>query len=302
MPFVDSGACGKMGSVEAADLSDSTRLGPGEPGWLEQSYDVYPRVEEAFQAALDESLHPRGPELLYELVQGLGLVPGSLAVDVGCGEGKHSLQLAKRFHLTVTGFDPVPRHIELASSDLAAFAALDPEVGRRVRFGLGAAEALPLENETADLIWCRDVLVHVADLDQAYGEFHRVLRANGRVLVYQTFGTDRLEPREAEWLWMTMGVVPTSADRARTDAAIAAAGLRIDDCIELGSEWGEWAEEHSGKTGRRLLYASRLLRDPQRYLAAFGQAAYEIMLGDCLWHVYGMIGKLDRRVYLLSKT
>jgi hypothetical protein len=27
----------------------------------------------------------------------------------------------------------------------------------------------------------------------------------------------------------------------------------------------------------------------------FGQAAYEIMLGDCLWSVYGMIGKLDRR-------
>jgi len=44
------------------------------------------------------------------------------------------------------------------------------------------------------------------------------------------------------------------------------------------------------------------LRDPQRYVAEFGQAAYEIMLGDCLWHVYGMIGKLDRRVYVLSRA
>jgi hypothetical protein len=25
-----------------------------------------------------------------------------------------------------------------------------------------------------------------------------------------------------------------------------------------------------------------------------------MMLGDCLWHVYAMIGKLERRVYLLS--
>jgi hypothetical protein len=24
------------------------------------------------------------------------------------------------------------------------------------------------------------------------------------------------------------------------------------------------------------------------------------MLGDCLWHVYAMIGTLERRVYLLS--
>ena len=30
------------------------------------------------------------------------------------------------------------------------------------------------------------------------------------------------------------------------------------------------------------------------------QAPYDMMLGDCLWHVYGMIGKLARRVYLLS--
>jgi hypothetical protein len=26
-----------------------------------------------------------------------------------------------------------------------------------------------------------------------------------------------------------------------------------------------------------------------------------MMLGDCLWHVYGMIGKLTRCVYLLSR-
>jgi hypothetical protein len=122
------------------------------------------------------------------------------------------------------------------------------------------------------------------------------------VLVYQMFAGARLEPSEGEWLWRTMGVIPTSADRLRTEAAIAASGLRIDDCIALGGEWRESAEDQSGKSSRRLLHAARLLRDPQRYITAFGQAAYEIMLGDCLWHVYGMIGKLDRSVYLLSKT
>jgi SAM-dependent methyltransferase len=274
-------------------------MNAADPEWLEQFYDAYPRIEEAFQAALEESLRPRGPELLYELVEGLALVPGSLAVDVGCGEGKHSFQLAERFRLAVIGFDPVPRRIEIASAELAAF---DSEVAGRVRFELGVAEALPLEDGTVDLLWCRDVLVHVADLDRAYAEFERVLRADGRALVYQTFGTERLEPGESEWLWTTAGVVPTSAAGAHTEAAIAAAGLRIDKCITLGSEWGEWAEEQSGKTGRRLLYAARLLREPQRYIAQFGQTAYEIMLGDCLWHVYGMIGKLDRRVYLLSKA
>ena len=51
-----------------------------------------------------------------------------------------------------------------------------------------------------------------------------------------------------------------------------------------------------------MLHASRLLRDPERYVAQFGQAAYEIVLGDCLWHVYAMIGKLERRIYVLTNT
>jgi SAM-dependent methyltransferase len=217
---------------------------------------------------------------------------GSPAVDVGCGDGRHTFELADRFGFAVVGVDPVPRHIELAGATLRP----------GVRFQLGTAEALPLESGTVDLVWCRDVLAHVADLDRAYAEFRRVLRPGGRVLVYQMFGTERLEPLEADRLWRAMGVVPASADPARTDAAIAAAGLHVDDCIVLGSEWGEWAEEQFGKPGRRLLYASRLLRDPERYVARFGQWAYEIMLGDCLWHVYAMIGKLERRAYVVSAS
>jgi hypothetical protein len=115
------------------------------------------------------------------------------------------------------------------------------------------------------------------------------------------FGTDRLEPREAQWLFSTMGVVPSSADPRRTENAIDRAGLRIDECVELGTEWGEYAEENHGAVGRKILYAARLLRDPQRYIARFRSSAYNIMLGDCLWHVYRMIDKLSPRVYVLSK-
>ncbi len=279
---------------------DSVRLGAPDLPWLEQSYDAFPRIEEEFQAVLDSSLHPRGPDLLYDLVAALDLSAGAAAVDVGCGEGAHTLQLAERFGFTVTGVDPVARHLELANEQLTSVAARAPEIGSRVRFVPGAAEALPIADGSADLIWCRDVLVHVADLPRTYVEFCRILRDGGHVLVYQMFAGDRLEPREADSFWKTMGVVPTSADPANTGAAIAAAGLRIADRIEL--DWGEWAEERTGKSSRKLLHAARLLRDPQRYVVQFGQSAYDIMLGDCLWHVYGMIGKLDRRVYLLSRT
>jgi SAM-dependent methyltransferase len=267
------------------------QTGADQSGWLEQFYDAYPRIEETFHVALDESLNPRGPELLYDLVGDFGLKAGARTVDVGCGEGRHAFELARRFGFTVLGIDPLPRHVELATA---------AEAGERVRFAMGSADALPVETATVDLVWCRDVLSHVADPEGAYAEVRRVLRSGGRALVYQMFGTERLEPREAEWLWRSLGVVPTSTDPTHTEAAISAAGLRIDERVDIGSEWGERAEEQSGAVGRRLLHAARLLREPERYVERFGQAAYEIMLGDCLWHVYAMIGKLERRAYSLT--
>jgi hypothetical protein len=45
----------------------------------------------------------------------------------------------------------------------------------------------------------------------------------------------------------------------------------------------------------------RLLRAPDQYIARFGQRAYDVMLADCLWHVYRLLGKLDARVYVLCR-
>lgn len=261
------------------------------PWSLEQMYEAFPEVEEEFSAALDQSLHPRGPDLLFDLVTRLALPPGAVALDVGCGEGRQAVALHQRFGFRVTGIDPVPRHIEAAR----ATAGRDGPW-----FEIGTAENIPAGPGTVDLVWCRDVLVHVPDLPCVYAEFRRVLRPGGRALVYQMFGSALLEPGEAAWLWAAMGVVPDSANADRTEAAIAASGLRIDERLEIGSEWSEWAEEHHASTSRKLLHAARLRRNRAGYVERYGQAAYDMMLGDCLWQVYAMIGKLSRRVYLLS--
>lgn len=287
-----SGICGT--SQLARVTSITTRF-------LDQFYDDYPRVEAAFQVALDASLDPRGPELLFDMVDQLGLPRGGTALDVGCGEGRYSIELAKRFGMRVHGIDPVPRHIEIANQELAAAAEQDPQMAKRVRFDLGTAEELREADQSIDLIWCRDVLVHVAALDQAFAECHRVLRNDGHMLLYQPFGTDRLEPREAEWLWTTMGVIADNTDPKRTEAAFSAVGFDLVERIELHSEWGERGEEESGRGTVQLLHAARLLRATDRFVAEFGQTNYDIKLGDCLWHIYQMIGKLGPIVYLLRR-
>jgi SAM-dependent methyltransferase len=254
--------------------------------------DAYDLIEAQFNEALDESLDPVGPDVLYGYVAGMALPAGAVALDVGCREGRFTFELARRFGLQVTGIDPVPRCIE------AGRAAAGP--GDTVRFEVGVAEDLPVAGASADLVWCRDVLSLVADLTSAYGEFRRVLKPGGRALVYQMFATEHLEPADAALVLPALGCCLDSMRPQTAEAAITGAGLRIDQCIALGTEWGEYAQERALQPGRQLLHAARLIRAPDRYITRFGKANYDIKLADCLWHIYRMIGKLSSRIYLLS--
>jgi hypothetical protein len=103
---------------------------------LPLSDDDFDAVEEDFHRALEERLHPRGPEWLYDVVAGMALPPGARVVDVGSGRGTHARALADRFGFVITPVDPAR--------------------------GTGTAEALPLPDASVDLVWCRDVLTRSA--------------------------------------------------------------------------------------------------------------------------------------------
>jgi SAM-dependent methyltransferase len=255
---------------------------------VEEVYGSAFAEEEAFQAALNQSLGPRGFDLMFDLVAELGLPPGSAALDVGAREAWHCIELSRRFGFTVHGIEPVHRHLDNAARALDALAAAEPETAARIRVDQGVAERLGEPGSSIDLIWCRDVLEHVEDLETVFGEFRRVLRPGGTAVIYQMTATDWLTPAEAARLWPPAG--------------ITAAGLTIGQCIQLHGEWRERAEEDgAGLSSRQLLWVSRLLRNRPAYEGRFGTDAYEAMLTDSLWGIYQMIGKLNPRIYLLSR-
>jgi len=258
---------------------------------IDESYDDYPRIEEAFQRRLDETLRPRGPESLWELFRRLEPAAGAAAVDVGCGEGADAIELARRFGVGVTGLDPVQRHVDLGRKK-----ADDAGVTGQVSFVLGTAEQIPLDDGAVDLIWSKEALMY-AELDAAFTEFRRVLRPGGRGFVYQVFTGPHMTEAEATEFWRS-GAAANSVRPDDMERAIRAAHLSLTERIDFGSEWGESAQERSGAPGRRLLHAARLLRAPARYIDEFGETAYRIMLGDCLWHIYRMIGKLHGAVFI----
>lgn len=255
---------------------------------------------ELFEQELDRSLNPRGYRLLFDLVSDLELPAGRAGLDVGCRDGFFTIELARRFGLDMTGIDPVPRHRDLAARSLSGLAARKPELAARVRVTHGVAESLDLPDRSVSLVWCRDVLIHVEDLDAAFSEFRRVLRPDGAAVVYQMFATDWLTDQEAELLWPPTGVHASSVDTVRFEVALERSGLRIEHQTLIGSEWREYGEElGEGKTSQQLLYSARLLRNRSHYEEKFGTKAYEAVLANSLWGVYQMIGKLSSRAYVL---
>ena len=212
VPGVDPASVSSDLVLDAALAGLAGVLGLADPGVvvsfdLRFFYDEYPRIEEAFGALVDQSLDPRGPSMLLQIVRELDLRPDSVALDVGCGEGAHSFRLATHFGLQVLGVDPVQRHLDLARE---ARRDVPEEIASRVTFGRGSAIHLPVADSSVDLVWCRDVLVHVPDLEAAYAEFARVLRPGGRAVIYQFVATPLLSAAEAAWLFPVMGVVPSS--------------------------------------------------------------------------------------------
>jgi SAM-dependent methyltransferase len=268
---------------------------------MEEVYGLAFAQEEAFEAALDQSLAPRGFGLLYDLVAGLGLPPESAALDVGAREGHFCIELARRFGFTVHGIEPVRRHLDNAARALETLARTEPKIAGRIQVDQGVAERIPDPNASIDLIWCRDVLVHVQDLETVFGEFRRVLRPGGHAVIYQMTATDWLTPAEAARLWPPAGIQAASLDPQHFEAAIANSGLTIAQRIELHGEWREHAEEDgTGLTSRQLLWVSRMLRNRPAYEERFGTDAFEAMLTGNLWGVYQMIGKLNPRIFVLT--
>jgi ubiquinone/menaquinone biosynthesis C-methylase UbiE len=97
------------------------------------------------------------------------------ALDLGCGTGFLSLELAGRGH-RVTGIDFAPAMLVEARRKAA-------ERGAAIRFEEGDAEQLPFAGDSFDLAITRHVLWTLPHPEAAIDEWIRVLRPGGRLVV-----------------------------------------------------------------------------------------------------------------------
>jgi SAM-dependent methyltransferase len=107
------------------------------------------------------------------------LVPlrGGRLLDVGCGNGAYTIELARLFQ-DIDAIDIEPGRL----GELVSHLAGRPPAGH-VEVQLMSAEALEFPDDSFDAITAIEVLEHVADLSKAAHELARVLKPGGYLYV-----------------------------------------------------------------------------------------------------------------------
>lgn len=116
-----------------------------------------------------------GPGTLRAL-QASGLAAGMSAVDIGCGIGTVTRQIAERVGDTgrVTGVDASAAQIEVARRECQELA--------RVAFTVASAYCTNLPSASYDFVYCRFLLCHLERPADAIAEMGRLLRPRGILL------------------------------------------------------------------------------------------------------------------------
>lgn len=266
-----------------------------DPITVDEMYGPWPIEKEALTSTLDRSLSPRSRDSLYDTVAEVGLGADDIVLDIGARDARHSIRLVERFECTAVAIDPVERNV------MNALAAVDAQSMRdRIEVRRGGIEDIPAADHEFDLVFCRDMFVHIADPTPALSECRRVLKSGGHMVFYQTFATDLLEPAEAIQIYRDLAVVAERMSVADFERRVLAAGYVVESVDPIGSEWREaWEEDGTGTTSRQLLRTARMLRAKDAMVGELGELAYRIELANALWGIYQMIGKLEPRVYVL---
>jgi SAM-dependent methyltransferase len=119
-----------------------------------------------------------GPEVLDLWMRTIesALDGGSIGtiLDLGCGTGRFSEGLANRFRARVVGVDPSEKMLQQARRKRQR---------NDIHYQRGTAEAIPLVDRAADMIFMSMSFHHFRDPDLAARECRRVLRPDGSVVV-----------------------------------------------------------------------------------------------------------------------
>jgi tocopherol O-methyltransferase len=114
--------------------------------------------------------------LIDRLASAATLAPGERVLDVGCGMGGSSIELARTYGCTVTGITLSP-----LQRAWARFSAVCQGLGGRTRFLCQDAENVHFPDESFDAVWNIECSEHLFDKPAFFRKVGHWLRPGGRI-------------------------------------------------------------------------------------------------------------------------
>jgi len=230
-----------LGSVED-DLLECFRNGGGVP------YEKYERFHEVM--AEDSGQTVVAPLIDRILPLAPGLIPkleaGARVLDVGCGQGRALVALARRFPRSrFTGIDFSEEAIEMGRAEAGDL----PNLALRVKNAADLDEA-----EAYDVIFTFDAVHDQADPLRVLRNIHRALKADGIYLMQDIAGSSRLENNRNHPFGPLLYTISCLHCMS---VSLAQGGTG------LGAMWGEeCAERMAREAGFREFITKKLEHDP----------------------------------------
>lgn len=214
-----------------------------------------------------------------EMVRKLVDLEGKTAVDIGCGGGIYSCELAALGAESVIGVD-------FSAANLAGAQENCVDV-KNIQFQQGTAEATGLPAQSTDFVLERALIHHLDDLAANFHEVRRILRPDGLLLVQDRTMEDVLQPPSPShlrgyFLEQFPRLLQVEEKRRVADTAVRQAleRARFEQVFsrtfwEVRREYAnvaEFVEDVRGRYGRSLLH--ELTDDEIEQLCDFFQTSF----------------------------
>jgi SAM-dependent methyltransferase len=119
-------------------------------------------------------LSPGGPDEVDRIVAGIDFT-GKRVLDIGCGIGGIDFHLAEKYGIgEIIGID-----VEDTVIATAARRAMQRGVAERVKFRKVDPGPLPFADNSFDIVFSKDAIVHISDKHALMRDVHRVLKPGG---------------------------------------------------------------------------------------------------------------------------
>ena len=212
-----SGCCGGEGGC----VSDAAYTDPDMSNFDKQGNEVFGHTlyagegEAAPKAAVEASLGCGVPTAVADLHE------GETVLDLGSGAGADVLISARRVGATgkAIGLDMTDEMLELARANA------DEAGVKNVEFVKGYIEAIPLADESVDVVISNCVINLAADKRKVLAETARVLKPGGRFAVSDVIADPDMDEATRADMQEWTGCIAGALTRDEFEQALADAGL-----------------------------------------------------------------------------